>query len=224
MTTFHPYSLTHALVVIAVALATSAAILLRPRIGRPLNYLIGGLNLAWFVCAITLPALVAGVDASRDLPLHACDISAAAAFVALVFDIRFARAILYYVGIGLSSWALWTPDLDKGPATIEFWLFFIGHAATVGGAVYDLVARGYRPTWRDFRNTIVFMTAWLVIAFTINVSFGWNYGYVGDTHTHVPNPIHLLGPWPWRVGVLFAAVTGLFAAMTWPWTRATAGY
>jgi hypothetical integral membrane protein (TIGR02206 family) len=93
-------------------------------------------------------------------------------------------------------------------------VFFIGHGVVVIAAVYDLLARGYRPTWRDFGLACGWTTLWLAVVFPLNALFGWNYGYVGQTLAGTVNPIHVLGPWPWRVGVLAVGVIGLFAIMT----------
>jgi uncharacterized membrane protein YwaF len=71
------------------------------------------------------------------------------------------------------------------------------------------------------------MTIWLAIVFPLNAAFGWNYGYVGNSLAGTTNPIHFLGPWPWRVAWLGLAVACFFALMTLPWTasrRSAANY
>jgi lipopolysaccharide transport system permease protein len=43
--------------------------------------------------------------------------------------------------------------------------------------------------------------------FTINVTFGLNYGYLGRSDPGQPTILDLLGPWPLRVVYLLAALT-----------------
>lgn len=222
MDVFQNYSWIHAAIILLLAIATAAAIVLRRRVGernqRRLDLFIAILNGAWWLTASTLPVFKGTWSWAFHLPLQACDVAALAAVGAFWPNWRFCRAMLYFVGIGLSSWALWTPDLREGPAHLAFWIFFLGHGATVGAAFYDIIARRFRPSWRDWRNVVLAMFVWIVIAFTVNAIYGWNYGYVGKTLAGATNPIHFLGPWPWRVAVLAVCVIAFFAAMTWPWT------
>lgn len=218
---FRPFSATHGLILIGLLVAMLALIAARrratPRLARQIDLALGLLNLVWWITASTLQLLPGRWDWARSLPVQVCDLSAIAAFLAMCFSFRWARALLYFVGIGLSSWALITPDLRDGPATAEFWIFFIGHGATTGAAVYDLAARGYRPGWGDFAIAVAGMAVWLAIVFPLNATFGWNYGYVGNSLAGTTNPIHFLGPWPLRVLVLAVAVMAFFALMTLPW-------
>jgi hypothetical integral membrane protein (TIGR02206 family) len=220
-TTFEPYSVSHWIILLILSAGTALCILLRLRrgreVGRRVDLLLGWLNLLWWLTASGLQLLPGRWDWGRSLPIQACDVSALAAAAAMFWNARLGRALLYYVGVGLSSWALCTPDLDDGPATLEFWIFFVGHGATVGAAVYDIAARGYRPGWRDFALATGAMIAWMAIVVPLNATFGWNYGYTGNQLTATANPIHFLGPWPWRLLWLALGVIALFALMTLPW-------
>jgi hypothetical integral membrane protein (TIGR02206 family) len=224
MDTFRPFSLVHGLTIVGIVAAIVIAIAARrrtsPSVGRGIDYFIGGLNLLWWVTASVHQLMTGRWEWSISLPIQVCDLSAILAGVAMFDGARWARAMLYYVAIGLSSWALITPDLTLGPASAVFWIFFVGHGAAVGAAIYDLGGRGFRPGWRDFAIGMLGMTIWLAIVFPLNAIFGWNYGYVGDSLAGTTNPIHFLGPWPWRVLWLALSVTGLFALMTLPWPAA----
>jgi hypothetical integral membrane protein (TIGR02206 family) len=221
MAEFQPYSLVHLAILLLMAAATAGAIALRGRLNerrqRKLDLLVAALNGLWWLTASTLPLFSGTWSWSLHLPLQACDIAALVAVGAFWPNWRFCRAMLYFVGIGLSSWALWTPDLRQGPAKLAFWIFFLGHGATVGAAFFDVLARRFRPTWRDWRNVVLAMFIWIFVAFALNAYFGWNYGYVGNSLAGSTNPIHFLGPWPWRVAVLAMCVIGFLALMTWPW-------
>lgn len=217
---FAPFSATHAVVLLAIAAGATGLVVARRRrpgaVGRRLDRALGALNLLAWLLASAWVLMPARLDWSRSLPMQVCDLSALAAAVAMTLGHRAARALLYYAGIGLSGWALWTPDLRDGPGTPEFWLFFVGHGATLSAAVYDIAARGYRPGWRDCRLAVAGMLVWLAVVFPLNAAYGWNYGYTGNALAGTTNPIHFLGPWPWRVLWLALGVIGLFVVMTLP--------
>lgn len=218
---FTPYSPSHAAVIVLLIAANVAAVVARRRLGdappgRRIDLLYAAANLAFWLVASLWPIGAGEWDFSRSLPLQVCDLSAIVAVVAMSAGHRFARAMLFYVGIGLSSWALCTPDLAFGPARLQFWVFFLGHGATVGAAAYDVAARGYRPGWRDCGLAVAGMLAWLAVVLPVNAAFGWNYGYTGNALADNTNPIHFLGPWPWRVLWLALGVIALFVAMTVP--------
>ena len=219
---FRPFSTAHAAILLALVALVALAVGARRRATsdlarRGIDFMFGLANLAWWVLASALQ--VREWDWSRSLPIQVCDLSAILAAVAMLHGVRWSRAGLYYVGLGLSIWALLTPDLRDGPSRLQFWIFFLGHGATCGAAVYDLLGRGFRPTWRDFALAVGLMTAWLTVVLPLNAIYGWNYGYVGNALSETTNPIHFLGPWPWRVFGLAAGVIAFFALMTLPWRR-----
>jgi hypothetical integral membrane protein (TIGR02206 family) len=115
------------------------------------------------------------------------------------------RTILYFWGLGLSTQAFFTPTLDLGPMHTKYWLFWVGHTAIVGSAVYDMVVRGYRPTLRDLGFA-------LLTTYTLNMSIFYfdvlltdlvkepiSYWYIGPSKPDKPTVIDKLGRWPLRV-------------------------
>ncbi|GMV25439.1 MAG: hypothetical protein AMXMBFR58_14700 [Phycisphaerae bacterium] len=151
------------------------------------------------------------------LPLQFCDLAPWIAAVALLSGKRWSRAVLYYWGFGLCTQAFFTPTVQEGVGHPRFWWFWLSHTHIVGGAIYDLVARGYRPTWKDFRGIVLVTFCYATTLAILNAITGFNYGFVGPSKPEAPTIIDSLGPYPYRVPVLFAIVIVLFAIMTVVW-------
>ncbi|MGQ0538935.1 MAG: TMEM164-related integral membrane acyltransferase, partial [Gemmatimonadaceae bacterium] len=113
--------------------------------------------------------------------------------------------------------AILTPDLESGPAKHAFWIFWLMHVLIVGGAVYALVVRGYRPTRRDCGFAIAVGWLWLAIVFGLNLLTGENYGYLGPAKPSQPTLIDVLGPWPLRVLWMGLLGTAAMALLQLPW-------
>lgn len=150
-------------------------------------------------------------------PLHLCDLAAWFAPWAMLSAKRWPKTVFFFWGLGLSSQAFFTPTLQEGPADPVFWLFWTQHLGVVGGALYLAVVGGYRPSIRD--TTLAFAATLAVAAavMPLNLAFGLNYMYTGNTLPDRPTVLDLLGPWPlrlvWLGGlVLLAYVLTYFAS------------
>ena len=154
---------------------------------------------------------------SWSLPLHLCDVTILAVPIALGTCWRPARAVAYFWGIGLSSQGLFTPDLLDGPARLGFWLFWANHFAVVGGAIYDVAARGYRPAWKDFGVAVGLGAAYVAVILPFDILTGLNYGYLGRTAPGQPTLVDVLGPWPGRVAVMAGLAIGVMVILVLPW-------
>lgn len=110
-----------------------------------------------------------------------------------------------------------TPVLTEGPAMVIFWFFWVSHLTIVGGAIYDVVAGGYRPTATMLRFSLGVSLAYLVGTFVLNVATGWNYGYTGRSTAAQPTAVDFFGPWPWRVVVLALVGSAGFVLAWLPW-------
>ena len=157
-------------------------------------------------------------DVERSLPLHVCDLTLLAIPIALLTRARWSLAFVWFAGVGLSSQGFVTPVLRAGPATIEFWNFWVTHGAVVGGGFYIVLGLGWRPTWRDFAMTIGIMLAYVAAMLALNVGTGWNSGYVGPVDAE-GTVIELLGPWPWRIAPLSGLAIALMAGLMLPFLR-----
>lgn len=172
--------------------------------------------LLWFVDSADR-ALTRPFDPSSAFPLALCQLAALTVPVALLTRRRFAFALLYFWGLGLSAQGLITPVLHDGPATLGFWTFWYGHGAIVGSAIYVVVVHRFRPDWRDWKHAVAAGITYVAVVLTIDVRFGFNYGFLGDTLPDQPSVLDLFGPWPLRVVVMSAVTIAIFAVLMAPW-------
>jgi hypothetical integral membrane protein (TIGR02206 family) len=224
MDTFRPFTLTHGAVVLAFVLLVAATVTMRRRCrdtpaGFALDRRIGLLAAVAFVVTNGWPLTPGNFRLDWSLPLHGCDVTALCVPLALLTNWRPARALVYFWGLGLSTQGLITPDLEDGPTRVGFWTFWLAHFSIVGGALYD-VARGYRPTWRDYRFALAASLAYVALILPLDLLLGVNYGYLGPATPDRPTIVDALGPWPWRVGFMFALAAAVMALLMVPWEMA----
>lgn len=181
----------------------------------------------WQAMEVTWYLLPQNFRPERSFPLQLCDLAAWMAGIALFTEKRWARTLLYYWGIGLSSQAFFTPVLTahEGPNTIRFWIFWTGHTHIVGGALYELIARRYRPTWKDLRLAIAVTSTYALVMIGFNWATGFNYGFLGKTRPQNPTILDDLGEWPLRPLLVMLLGTSIFVALTaiWPLGRFISG-
>ena len=216
---FSPYTPMHVGVVLVCVVATWQLIRMgrrldaedrarfRFRIGLVIAALQVGHNAYWL-------GLRGEIDTA--LPLHLCDLAGLVAAAAFLCPTRLLRTVLYFWGAGLSSLAFVIPVLTAGPATIEFWSFWLSHWAIVGGAAYIIAAEGYRPTPRDLGVAIAITIGYGLLMVPVNILLGANYMYVGRESP----PAEFLGAWPFpRLPMLALGVVLLLSAAQLPWIR-----
>ena len=157
-------------------------------------------------------------DPTTDWPLQLCHWAAVAAALGLMTQRRVFRTLAYFWGLALCTQALVTPNLTDGPATWPFWFFWSTHAMTVVVPLYDVLARGFRPAWRDYAIACAGAALYVAIVLPIDLASGWNYGFVGPSRPEVPTIVDLLGPWPRRLLHIAALAAGVMALLMLPWT------
>jgi hypothetical integral membrane protein (TIGR02206 family) len=224
--TFRAFSPLHAVMLVAIAAATLGAILVRrrrPPEPRALSAVERTVALGFLGTWATtyLWLLVPPLrDFSTTLPLHLCNVTAVNASLVLLTGWRRLRALQYFWGLALDTQALITPALREGPALYPFWYFWASHGMIVGVALYEVFARGYRPSWRDYGFACAAAAAYGAIMLPIDLAFGWNYGFLGPTKPGVPTLIDVLGPWPERLALMALIAAAAMALAQLPWTIA----
>jgi hypothetical integral membrane protein (TIGR02206 family) len=159
-------------------------------------------------------------------PIHLCDLAAWLTPYALLSRARWAKTLLFYWGLGLSTQGFLTPTVPVGLLSAEYWVFWTQHLGVVGGAVYLGAVNGYRPSLRDLSLIIAVTLAVTLAMVWVNVTAGTNYMYVGDSVPEKPTVIDHLGPWPGRIawlcalGVLAFVLTHLGTGLVWRLTGA----
>jgi hypothetical integral membrane protein (TIGR02206 family) len=149
----------------------------------------------------------------ESLPLQLCDLAALLAPLALLRPRPWARALMYFWGIGLSTQAFVTPTLKTPFPDQEYFLFWLVHTVIVGTAFYDIIVRGFRPKLRDYLIAVGVSVILTFAMFGLNIALKSNYWYVGDTRPDNPTIIDKLGPWPQRVFILSGIVIVLFSGL-----------
>lgn len=218
---FEPFSALHAGIILLFAAATALLILSARRLapsGRTrLDRNLGMAMIALWIVSNGWWLLPPRFDPARALPLHVCDITSLLAGVVLLAPRRSLRALLYFWGIGMSLQAIVTPEIAFEPDTPWFWIFWMSHAGIIGIAIYDVVARAFRPTWADFRLSVLAGLVYLAVVLSVNIALGFNYGYVGDARPGEASIIDFLGPWPQRVVVMVILIIAVMALLMAPW-------
>lgn len=155
------------------------------------------------------------------LPLQLSDLAGPLAAYALWSCRDWAVALAYYWGLTLSVQALITPVL-RGPdfPGWEFIAFWVSHLFVVWVPIYLTWGLRIRPSWRGYRQAVAITVSWAVVAQTVNLLVDGNYGYLNRKPV-TGSLLDVLGPWPWYLIPVAALVLGVWALMTWPWTRST---
>ncbi|UVS81577.1 TIGR02206 family membrane protein [Actinokineospora sp. UTMC 2448] len=217
---FTAYGASHG-VVIALFVAGAAALVLagRSRPSRVAERAAAVGTAALFVAMVVYLNVPGRFDPAHTLPLQLSDLVTVSAICALWSRAQWAFALTYYWGLVLSTQALVSPAL-RGPdfPSAEFLVFWGLHLLVVWVAVYQTWGLGMRPTWRDYRTAVAVSLAWAAVALTANAATGGNYGFL-SRKPEVDSLLDLLGPWPWYLIPETALVLGVWALMTWPWTR-----
>lgn len=152
-------------------------------------------------------------DPLHTLPLHACDLVAWCAVLALLTGARWPRTLAYFVGLGLSTQTFLTPTLHEGFADPKYWFFWASHTGIVTSGLYVIAVLGWRPGGRDFLFVSAVSLLYVGAVTPLNLALGANYGYVGDDKPGSATALDLLGPWPLRIFAILGLTLLLFAAM-----------
>jgi hypothetical integral membrane protein (TIGR02206 family) len=165
-------------------------------------------------------ALPARLSLERSLPIQICDLAAICSGLALTTAQRWTMAIAYFWGIAFSLQGLVQPDLNVGPGSLAFWLFWLHHALIVGTAAYLVVVRRFRPTIGDLRTAVIGGLGYVAVVFPLDFVLNANYGYLGRRTPDQPTLLDYLGPWPWRVLVMITLGSIVLVALYLPWALA----
>lgn len=217
--TFRMFSGLHAAVLAAILCLTAAAVLAARKWPQTpiLERWVGWAYLAAWVTTFTFLLFPPLHEPAKTYPFQLCHLAAFAAALLLITRWQWLRPLVYFWGIALSTQALITPALAEGPALYPFWFFWATHGLLIGVALYDVFARGYRPSWRDYGIACAAAAAYVAAVLPLNLAYGWNYGFVGPSKAEQRSIVDLLGPWPERLVLIVAIVAAAMALLMLPW-------
>ena len=164
-----------------------------------------------------LQLLPGDFDLGTSLPIQVCDLSWMVAVWALWTRDARAVALLYFWGLTLDVQAAVTPSLDQTFPDPRYFMFWGMHFLTFWATVYVVCLVG-GPSWRGYRFALACTAVWAAAVMAFNAVTGTNYGYLARK-PDTASLLDVLGPWPVYVVAEVGILAGVWALMTWPWTR-----
>ncbi len=220
---FRPFTLSHGLALLCIALL----ILIAVHIGRrwrnqqrqcAFERTLALANFGVWIVAHGWWQLPARFDPATTLPLQMCHITSLLASAVLLTQNHTLRAIFYFWAFALCTQALLTPSLVEPPSSPVFWSFWFLHGFVMLCAIYEIVVKGFRPTWRDYGIACIASAAYVAVVLPINLALGSNYGFVGKSKPLNPSIVDLLGTWPERLLIIVPLAAAVMALVMLPWT------
>jgi hypothetical integral membrane protein (TIGR02206 family) len=142
------------------------------------------------------------------LPLQICSLMVWLSGVMLVTRSYWLYEFCYFLGISGAIQALATPDLGLyGFPHFRFFQTLLSHGLIIVAAVYMTVVEGFRPTWRSMLRAALWMNAYMLIIYYVNLSLESNYLML-NYKPAVPSLLDLLPEWPWYI--LWMEAIGVF--------------
>ena len=117
--------------------------------------------------------------------------------------------VTYYWSLG-AIFAILTPDVKYSfphPLTLSF---YITHFYLIFAAIYGVIFFEFKPTFRGWVDSFVFLNVLAVIIFFINSNLGTNYLYVNRIPDFT-SPLDHFGKWPYYIAV----VEGIYLILTY---------
>ena len=180
---FRPFGLAHLIVMaLTISLPFVLAAFVRKsrwaRSERIIARLFAVLLLANYVGYEIYLALTEGLAWQKALPFQLCDWAMVAIIVALLTGRERWLEVAYFWGIGGTLQAIITPDLKYGFPDVRFLTFFIAHSGIVVAIAFMMIVKRFRPHWFSIVRTFAWSELYFVIAITVDLLTGENYGYL----------------------------------------------
>jgi hypothetical integral membrane protein (TIGR02206 family) len=180
---FRPFGLAH---VVIIALTISLPFILAAfarksrwaRSERIIARLLAGVLLFNYVGYEIYLAVTEGLAWQKGLPFQLCDWAMVAIMVALLSGRERWLEVAYFWGIGGTLQAILTPDLKYAFPDIRFLTFFIAHSGIVVAIAFMMIMKKFRPHWISIVRVFAWTELYFVLAFTVDLITGENYGYL----------------------------------------------
>jgi hypothetical integral membrane protein (TIGR02206 family) len=155
---------------------------------RTLAFAISALLIINYVAYLIVARQFGVTEWYKALPLQLCDWAMFVIIVALWTGNRRWLEVAYFWGIGGTLQALFTPNLKFGFPDLRFISFFVAHSGIIIGIVFLMLIYGFRPRPTGILRTFAWTEIYFVVAFTIDLITGENYGFL----LHKPEAASLL--------------------------------
>jgi hypothetical integral membrane protein (TIGR02206 family) len=190
---FHSFGVAHLVVIfLTVALPFILALVVHRTksrlLERSIAFAISALLLINYVAYLIVARRFGVTTWTHALPMQLCDWAMFVIIVALWSGNRLWLEIAYFWGIGGTLQALITPNLVFGFPDLRFISFFVAHSGIIIGIVFLMLIYGFRPRPIGIVRTFVWTEVYFVVAFTIDLLTGVNYGFL----LHKPEAASLL--------------------------------
>ncbi len=163
-------------------------------LGRAIAVAISAILIAWTGIAVS----IGQYDWREDLPVHLCYfLSLVLPVVAWKPTLR-VHEVLYYWILSGTLQANLTPRLTESFPHYDFFYYWVAHSGLLVYIVYVTVTQRLYPTRRGILRAFVWLNAYAVAAFVINILLDTNYLYL------VAKPpsaslLDFFGSWPWYI-------------------------
>src|SRR5437762_3179397 len=190
---FHAWSPSHLTVIfLTIVLPFVLALIVRRTkshfLERSIAFAISALLLINYVAYLIVARRFGVTTWQRALPMQLCDWAMFVIIVALWTGNRRWLEVAYFWGIGGTLQAIITPNLAFGFPDLRFISFFVAHSGIIIGIVFLMLIYGFRPRPIGIVRTFLWTEVYFVIAFTIDLLTGENYGFL----LHKPEAASLL--------------------------------
>jgi hypothetical integral membrane protein (TIGR02206 family) len=190
---FHPFGAAHlAVIFLTIALPFFLAFAVHRTksrfLERSICFSISALLLINYVAYLIVARNFGVTSWQKTLPMQLCDWAMVVIIVALWTGNRRWLEIAYFWGIGGTLQAIITPNLRFGFPDLRFISFFVAHSGIIIGIVFLMLIYGFRPRPIGILRTFAWTEFYFVIAFTIDLLTGENYGFL----LHKPEAFSLL--------------------------------
>ena len=190
---FHPFGASHlAVIFLTVVLPFILASTVRrtksPQLERAIRITISALLIINYIAYLIVARRFGITQWYKALPLQLCDWAMFVIIVALWTGSRRWLEIAYFWGIGGTLQAIITPNLRYGFPDLRFISFFVAHSGIIIGIIFLMLIYGFRPSARGILRTFLWTEVYFVVAFTVDLLTGENYGFL----LHKPEAASLL--------------------------------
>lgn len=148
---------------------------------------------------------------TENLPFHLCGPIYYMVAVMLITKKRWLYELTYFLGLAGAANSVLTPgEIFPFPHFLNLTFFFTHGMIIIGVLWMTICMEDYRPTWKAFGKTVIFLNLFGAFLIPVNLAFGTNYLFI----CHKPpggTLMDLMGPWP--LYIFFVELLGLFLCL-----------